>query len=647
MTKSLNVCDDGQNLKDLILQKVIQAALSLSLKDAIVEVNKQPMKLPAKKLRRMMTQVTSAVAKMDRRPLKQKLLSLAGAIALLPAAAAAETPAQSLTYGTPSDLPFTLSGSYLSGRLAGFEKDFAQGAAFFEETLAADPSNTMLLERTFLLKLANGDVEQAVVYADEMDKAGLENFLAQLVLGGQRIADGNYADADKMLEKGRNGPLAQLSIGISRAWALYGAGKIDDSIAMIQSLNGPEWFEVFKATHEAHILFAAGRNQEALEAIQGAYEIDQGAIRVVEAYARILAANGRQKEALEVLDRFDEQFRGHPQITRTRENILSGAIIPPMVTDPAQGMAEILYGLGAVIGRDGGEELSTSYLQLSLYLDPKAEFAAIALGSVFERMDQPERAIKALMMVPDDSALKREAEIQVGTNYNALDQLDQSRAHLEKLIDEDPSDLEAVIALGNILRSHEIYADADAVYTKGIDTIPELKPEHWLLLYFRGISRERLGNWDLAEADFRKALELNDNQPLVLNYLGYSLVDQGLKLDEALNMIKTAVDLRPTDGYIVDSLGWVYFRLGRYEDAVSELERAIELRPADPVINDHLGDAYWMVDRRNEARFQWNHARDLGPDEKDLPRILDKIANGLKDVPATDAAKAENGKNGG
>lgn len=262
-------------------------------------------------------------------------------------------------------------------------------------------------------------------------------------------------------------------------------------------------------------------------------------------------------------------------------------------------------------------------------------------------MEQPERAIEALMMVPDDSVLKREAEIQVGMNYNALEMVDEARSHLEELIKQDPSDLEAVIALGNILRAHEIYEDAEATYTKGIDTISELQSQHWLMLYFRGIARERLGKWELAEADFRKALELNEDQPLVLNYLGYSLVDQGLKLDEALGMIKKAVELRPTDGYIVDSLGWVYFRLGRYEEAVKELERAIELRPADPVINDHLGDAYWMVGRRNEARFQWNHARDLGPDAEELPKILEKIAEGLKEVPGTDAAKAETGKNGG
>ncbi|WP_422022697.1 tetratricopeptide repeat protein [Roseibium sp.] len=597
-----------------------------------------------------MTQLTGAISKSIRKPLKLKLLALASAAALLPATVLADTNAQDgipRTLGTPAELPFTLSGSYLSGRLAGFQKDFAQAAAFYEETLAADPSNPMLLERTFLLKLANGDVDDAIRYAADLDRGVQRNFLAQLVLGAKDVRDGNYGAAIELLKEGRNGPLAQLSVGIARAWAYYGAGQIDEAAKTIDNLRGPEWFDVFKETHKAHLLFTAGRNEAALEAIEKAYEMDQGAIRVVDAHARLLAANGRQQDALKALDQFDRQYRGHPQLDRTREMIVSGAVIPPTVSDPAVGMAEILYGLGAVIGRDGGEELSTSYLQLALYLDPAAEYAAVALGNVFERMDQPDRAIEALMMVPDDSALKREAEIQVGLNFNSLDQVDEARAHLAALIENDPGDLEAGIALGNVLRSHELYEEAEKVYSASIDTIETLEQPHWLILYFRGISRERLGKWDEAEADFRKALELEEDQPLVLNYLGYSLVDQGLKLDEALEMIKTAVELRPTDGYIVDSLGWVYYRLGRYEEAVTELERAIELRPADPVINDHLGDAYWKVGRRNEARFQWNHARDLDPEEDELPKILDKIENGLPDPANTDAANAASDNNGG
>ncbi|MTH99435.1 tetratricopeptide repeat protein [Roseibium sp. RKSG952] len=567
------------------------------------------------------------------------------ALAEATVAGAGTSPAQ---FGTPADLPITLSGSYLAGRLAGLNKDYGQAAAFYQEALNADPESAMLMERTFLLKLANGDIVEAEHYASEMERLGIASFLSHLALASGAMVQGNYQDVIDELEKpGNAGPLSQLTTGISQGWALYGLGRVDEAMATIGALKGPEWFDVFKATHRALIAFAAGDNKLALSEIEAAHNADPGAIRAVDAYARILAANGRKDDALQLLDEFDEYLNDHPLLVRARTDIESGEPIEPIVLDPAAGMSEILYGLGSAIGRDGAEELSSGYLQLALRLDPQAQFAAIALGGLFERLEQPARAIEVLSLVPETAALKRDAEIQIGLHYNALDDLDSARAHLEALIVEDPSELEAITSLGNILRNHEKFAESEAIYTKGIETIDELDQNHWPLMYFRGISRERLGKWEQAESDFRTALELEPDQPLVLNYLGYSLVDQGLKLDEALEMIETAVDLRPNDGYIVDSLGWVYYRLGRYEEAVRELERAVELRPSDPVINDHLGDAYWKVGRRNEARFQWNHARDLDPEEDELPKILDKIENGLPDAPETNAAQAGTKQNGG
>ena len=161
---------------------------------------------------------------------------------------------------------------------------------------------------------------------------------------------------------------------------------------------------------------------------------------------------------------------------------------------------------------------------------------------------------------------------------------------------------------------------------------------NWTLFYFRGICYERSKQWPKAEADFKKALELNPDQPLVLNYLGYSWVDQGLNLDEAFKMLRRAVELQPNDGYIVDSLGWAHFKLGQYQEAAQTLEKAIDLKPADPVVNDHLGDAYWRINRRTEAHFQWNHARDMGPEPEDLAGDSEKDRSGLPDVTTDTAA---------
>src|SRR5690606_2286822 len=160
----------------------------------------------------------------------------------------------------------------------------------------------------------------------------------------------------------------------------------------------------------------------------------------------------------------------------------------------------------------------------------------------------------------------------------------------------------------------------------------------WNVFYQRGIAYERLKEWDKAEPNFLKALELYPDQPQVLNYLGYSWVDMNIKLEEGLDLIKRAVDLRPSDGYIVDSLGWAYYRLGRYEDAVRELERAVSLMPGDPILNDHLGDAYWRVGRKLEARFQWSHARDLDPEPDVLASAEKKLAEGLPPEKGTSLA---------
>jgi Flp pilus assembly protein TadD len=228
--------------------------------------------------------------------------------------------------------------------------------------------------------------------------------------------------------------------------------------------------------------------------------------------------------------------------------------------------------------------------------------------------------------------LRRNSEIQIGFCLDNLDRTDEAVARLERLIESNPTDLDAVIALGNIFRARERFAEAASAYDRGIALVDTPTAAHWRLFYYRGVANERSKNWVQAEADLLKALELNPDQPQVLNYLGYSWVDMGLNLDQGLEMIRSAVDQRPNDGYIVDSLGWAYYRLGRYEEAVAQLERAVELKPEDPVINDHLGDSYWQVGRKLEATFQWNHARDLAPEASDLEKISKKLERGLADA---------------
>ena len=337
-------------------------------------------------------------------------------------------------------------------------------------------------------------------------------------------------------------------------------------------------------------------------------------------------------------------------LDRRREEVRStGGALPRHVDSAQSGGAEALYQIGSSIGRRGGEDLALIYLQLALYLEPNHAMALLSLADLYESLKKPSLAIAVYDRIPASSPLHRNAEIQIASDLDALDRTDEAKSRLQQLIAEHPKDNEAIIALANILRGRKDFANCADVYGKAIANIPTPEKSNWVLFYYRGICYERSHQWPAAEADLKKALELFPDQPLVLNYLGYSWIDQGTNLDEGMNMIRRAVEQRPDDGYIVDSLGWANFRIHNYDEAVKDLERAIELKPEDPTINDHLGDAYWRVGRVLEARFQWTHAKDSNPEPEDLPKIEEKLRAGLPDdtSSAADAVKTKKAGNGG
>jgi tetratricopeptide (TPR) repeat protein len=282
-----------------------------------------------------------------------------------------------------------------------------------------------------------------------------------------------------------------------------------------------------------------------------------------------------------------------------------------------------------------------------LFLRPDHDLAAVSVANLFEEIKRTDAAIRAYQLVPAASPMRESAEIQAGLELESIGRADDAMKRLTEIVAAKPKDVDAWSALGSLQRTAKKYDDAAASYDKAIELVGKPDKSNWTLFYFRGICYERAKQWPKAEADFKEALELYPDQPLVLNYLGYSWVDQGVNLEEAFAMLRRAVDLRPSDGYIVDSLGWAHFKLGHYAEATEELEKAIDLKPADPVVNDHLGDAFWRVNRKIEARFQWNHARDMNPDPEDLPGILKKIEFGLPDEPIKDAPAAPDPKNGG
>lgn len=575
------------------------------------------------------------------------------AVLAMPASGFAQTPDHtgdsSAQFPTSRDLKsLTTAGSYLAARHASVERDASSAAAFYRSALRTDPKNNELLDRAFISSLADGDIEEAVKLADRILTIDKSNRVARLVVGVRDLKLKKYAAAQTNINQSVRGPITDLVATLLGSWASYGAGDTKAAIANIDKLAGPEWYPIFKDLHAGLILDLANKQKDAGARFERAYKLDDSALRVVDAYARWTSRNKDDAAALAIYEAFNKKLARHPLVLEGIRETKADKKLSPLVENPQAGAAEALYGIGASLTRRGGEDLALVYLQLALYLKPDHSLALLSLADLYESVKKPAMAIKVYERMPANSALKRNAQIQQATDLDAADRGDEGIKILKDVVAEDPKDLEAIMALGNIERGRKKFADCAETYTKGIDVqAAQSDKPNWVSYYFRGICLERSKQWAKAELDMRKALELQPEQPHVLNYLGYSWIDQGINLDDAMKMIKRAVDQRPDDGYIVDSLGWAYYRIGNYEDAMKQLERAIDLKPEDPTINDHLGDAYWRVGRTLEAKFQWQHAKDLKPEAEELPKIEAKIANGLPDDPSSSAASADKKKEDG
>jgi tetratricopeptide (TPR) repeat protein len=538
----------------------------------------------------------------------------------------------------------SLEGNYLAAIVAGAGRDLGAASVYLREAIKGDPQNFELLERGFVAFLADGSMTDAFRAADRLVQRDPTNGLAQLAVGIRAIKQKSYQTARNHLQRGGRGRAADITATLLSAWSYSGSGQTKKAIETLERLRGEASYNLFRDYHAGLILDAAGRKADAEQRLKSAYDAEKTTLRLVDLWARFQARNGDFDGAAATYGDFDRLLPNHPIVRDGLARVAAKEKPSQQIVTPQQGAAEVLYGLASAGNRQGDEAAALLYLRLAIFLDPEHDLAILTLGDILERSKQPDDAVAVYAKMPVSSPLRPNAEIQAGLALEALGKSDEAVKHLQGVIAGRPGDVDALSALGNIYRSRKLFVEAADTYDKAIAKVAAPGRANWDLFYFRGIARERTKRWPEGEADLRKALELmpeplGRERALVLNYLGYSLVDQHLKLDEGLDMLRRAVELRPRDGYITDSLGWAYYRLGRYDDAARELERAMELRPSDPVINDHLGDVYWKVGRQLEAKFQWNAARDLSPEPEDLVKIQRKIERGLEDTPSANATE--------
>lgn len=570
-------------------------------------------------------------------------VSFLTAVAALSCFAAAPVDArESRAVATPFQVGDTLAGSWLAAINAGARNDTFAASTYFREVLRYDPGNKVVLERAFVATLANGDMDDAFRIAEKLVRSDRSHSLARLALAVRSIKARHYVTARTHLARSQNSRSNDLTGTLITAWTWQGSRKSKQALATLDKLSNPN-MKLFKDYHGALIANASGDKDTAIKRMTEAYNAAKNTMTVVLSYAALKQSSDKAG-AVAALQQLDKEIPRHPTVQAALRDANADKALRLYAANAVEGVAEALYQLSTATNQRGAELVPMIYLRLALFLAPENDLAIISLADIYERLKQHERAIDVYEMMPRTSPLNSLAQLQIGVELESLEKKEEALKHLTGLVGKSPKDPDAILALANLQRSRKQFADAAKLYSRALVLSDKNDRGNWTTYYFRAICYERTKQWPPAEADFKKSLELYPDHPSVLNYLGYSWVDRGLNLNEAFRMLRRAVELRPTDGAIVDSLGWAYYRLGKYEDALRELERAVELRPSDSVINDHLGDVYWKVGRKLEAGFQWNHARDLEPEPDDKPRILKKIQVGLDVVEREEAEKkkAEN-----
>jgi len=558
------------------------------------------------------------------------------AVALLSACGAAGSPAPATTAvqaALPPE-PAGVFGAYLSGRFAQSETDTGTAADRLLDALRRDPDAPELVTRAFIASVLDGRAD-----AQRLARRLPDNPAAQLLLIGAEVQAGRYERAEQLVRAlPRQGPSAVLS-PITLAWVQQGRGQTDQAMATLRPLAEAGRLRSIHALHLALIADVAGRSRDAERYARMALaESSETSVRLLQLAGGILVRTGREAEAMrpmEDLGRGLTDFALAASTEAGRRALLAGR----GVASPAEGIAEAQLAMAAALRGQGGGEASLVLARLSLRLRPNFAPTLLLIAEHYADERHPETALTVLEGVPAGDPLARVVALRRATLLNRMDRAAEAEAAFRALAAEAPEAPQPYARMGDMFRTRSRWPEAVAAYDGAIERLGTPRASDWTLFYARGIANERATRWPRAEADFQRALELSPEQPYVLNYLAYTWVEMGKNLAEARRMLERAVELRPNDGNIVDSLGWALFKLGDIPAAVRWLERAVELEPRNSVINDHLGDAYWAAGRRNEARFQWQRALTTEPEAEEIPKIEAKLRDGLPAAQPTSARR--------
>jgi tetratricopeptide (TPR) repeat protein len=533
-----------------------------------------------------------------------------------------------------------VAGKFLSGRFARQNQDVKKAAEFINGSLAEDPHNRGLQQDALRLNLLAGNVDVATDLAKTLAAAKENDPLIASLLMLEAVKAGDYAKAKKHISAAPEVGLFGLIRPVMLEWIALGAKESRTAVNLQAAIDKSGFFAPFITYHSALMNDLLGQSALAETGYQkSTADAATAPYRVVEAFANFYARGGKPEQAQRV---FDAYAKANPSSTLLPGKLAASGT-KPLVPDARAGLAEVFFTTASLLFGDEAAQDTFLYLRIALELRPNLAPGQLMLANLYEQVQDYPEAIAIYDSIEPGSVFYRRAQVRKALNLEALDEKTKAVEVLDHVAKQYADDATALITKGDLLRDSEDYTAAVAAYSAAITRSEPLKAADWPLLYARGISSERAGDWNAAEADFTRALTLAPNQPDVLNYLGYSWLVMGKNIAKAREYLDIALAARPEDAHIIDSVGWAHYLSGDFAGAVQMFERAIQMMPDDATVNDHLGDSYWRVGRQTEARYQWERALTFGPDKEAEQTLRAKLEKGLPvfTSPVTQAVNAQ------
>ncbi|MGM0422962.1 MAG: tetratricopeptide repeat protein [Pseudomonadota bacterium] len=530
-------------------------------------------------------------------------------------------------------MPASLTGSYLAGRFAQQQKDWDNAYEYMSTALElADGSNTDLLDRTFLLAIGNGSIDNAGILAERVIADGKNKELGYILKSVKAVKKSQYSDALASLNEIDTESFGGYTVPLLRAWATLGTGDHDQAMTLLNTAKYSD--DPHYTLHKALMHDVTGDTKKAEAAYHAALKSGLS-LQETLLVANYFERNGKTEEAGHIYKTIREREAHGAFVVRDQN---PEALPEATIASADDGLVFSLFSMAGLLKERKAHDSALIYSRMVEYLQPDQGFINIMLGDLLTLNGDYDEALNHYNKIKSTDPSYKMAKLRSVEVMEASGRAEDAIDLLDNLSQQETTRLEALTYIGDIHQRSERHDLALNAYDQAIDTIgKDINQQHWNLVYARGIAYEQLDNWEAAEKDLLRALKYQPENPAVLNYLGYSWVEKDMKLEQAMKLLKKAVALRPNDGFIADSYGWAFYKKGDYKQAVYWLERAIELNPEDATLNDHLGDAYWQTNRIKEARFQWKRAIHYARDPAKKLALKAKLKHGLITTPATDS----------